>query len=74
MVILWYYNGIIIEGISELEWMCYGITFVFFMMHNIKIAKGIVLWLFLFTFFLKVIFAEIISSNNFFSVLKVFFR
>ena len=39
-----------------------------------KIAGGIVLWLFLFTFFLKVIFAEIISSNNFFSVLKVFFR
>ena len=39
-----------------------------------KIARGIVLWLFLFTFFLKVIFAEIISSNNFVSVLKVFFR
>ena len=74
MVILWYYNGIIIEGISELVRNYYGIIFVFFMMHNIKIAKGIVLWLFLFTFFLKVIFAEIISSNNFFSVLKVFFR
>ena len=30
MVILWYYNGIIIEGISELVRNYYGIIFVFF--------------------------------------------
>ena len=29
MVLLWYYNGIIIEGISELVRNYYGIIFVF---------------------------------------------